>query len=225
MPKHFDHDLARLQKRILAQAGVVEASIYLAVRSLQERSADLAEQVVSGLVEIARQEIEIEDESLKMLALHQPVANNLRRTIAAMKINTNLGRMADLAVNVAERVLVLEKLPAVAVPPKLQHLTELTVGMVRNSLDSFVQLDARLAGTVILLDDEADRYNREIIDELILQMEVAPSMVPAGISLFSAVRHLERIADHAAHIAEDVIYMVAGEIVRNGPHLVRTAAK
>jgi phosphate transport system protein len=225
MPKHFDHDLHNLEKRILSQASSVESLVYAVVRSLQERSASLAEKVMGGVTDITREEIEVENESLKILALHQPVATDLRRTIAAMKINTNLGRMADLAVNIAERVLALVKMPPLVVPAKLQRMTDQTVGMVRESLDSFVRLDQRKARNVIVLDDEVDRYNREIIEDLIRLMQEAPAVVPAATSLFSVVRNLERIADHAAHVAEDVIYLVEGDIVRNGPHLALSNAR
>jgi phosphate transport system protein len=225
MPKHFDYDLTRLEQRILSLASSTEEAIYKAVHALQKRDAALAGEVVGSVVEIARQEIQLENECLKTLALHQPVAADLRRVVAVLKINTNLSRISDLAVNIAERVLALNSLPPVAVPASLQNMTRLTVAMVRQSLDAFVNLDSRLAGKVILMDDEVDRFNREIIEELMSQMQAVPSVVPAGISLFSAVRHIERIADHAGHIAEDVIYMVEGDIIRNGPHLARPSAR
>ena len=152
-----------------------------------------------------------------MLALHQPVAIDLRRIIAALKINTDLERMADLAVNISERALSLAELPRIAVPDKLQRMTDLTTSMVRQSLDAFVMFNAEQARQVIRLDDEVDRYNREIIVELIVHMQRTPESVPAFLSFFSAVHQLERIADHATNIAEDVVYLIEGEIIRHHP--------
>jgi phosphate transport system protein len=148
------------------------------------------------------------------------VAIDLRRVAAILKINTDLERMADLAVDIAERSLVLATPPYVPIPTGLQRMTDMTTSMVRQSLDAFVNLDARLARRVWRLDDEVDRYNDEIIQDIIQSMQSAPEMVEPGLSLFSAVRHLERIADHATNIAEDVVYLVEGEIVRHRPEAV-----
>ena len=219
MPKHMEYDLTTLDRRLLAQAAVVEAAVHKGVRSLQERNGDLALELIAGASEVVRKGIEVENESLKMLALHQPVASDLRRIVTALKVNTNLGRMDDLAVNIAERVLVLTDLPPITPPRTLSVMTESTTGMVRRSLDSFVKRDARLARHVVGLDDEVDRQNRDIIAELIGVMQGDGAIVPAALSLFSAVRCLERIADHAVHIAEDVVYLVEGDIVRHRPDL------
>ena len=221
MSKHLQRDLESLQRDILALAASVEESIHKAIRALQDRDGDLAQQVIDGDDRIDQEENHVEEECLKILALHQPVAVDLRRTTAILKINNDLERMADLAVDIAERALHLTRLPAITIPEKLQRMTDLTTLMVRHSLDSFVNLDARLARRVCRLDDEVDRFNKEIIDELIHDMEAAPAMTKAGISLFSATRHLERIADHATNIAEDVIYLVEGEIVRHRPAAVQ----
>jgi phosphate transport system protein len=166
------------------------------------------------------EENHVEEECLKMLALHQPVAVDLRRITAALKINGELERMADLAEDIAERAVQLARPPHIPIPDKLQRMTDLTTSMVRQSLDSFVNLDARLARLVCRLDDEVDRLNQAIIEELIALMQKAPEMVVPGLSLFSATRHLERIADHATNIGEDVIYLVEGEIVRHRPAAV-----
>src|SRR5262249_51791926 len=152
-----------------------------------------------------------------ILALHQPVAVDLRRIAAALKVNTDLERMGDLAEDIAERVIHLTSLPPIPVPEKLQRMTDLTTSMVRQSLDAFVQLDTSLAYRVCRLDDEVDRYNNEIIQELIRMMQASPAMVEPGLSLFSATRHLERVADHATNIAEDVVYLVEGTIIRHRP--------
>jgi phosphate transport system protein len=224
MSKHLERDLENLQKEILTQAASVEEMIYKAIRALQEREVDLARQVVDNDGVIDEQENLIEEECLKMLALHQPVAVDLRRIAAVLKINTDLERMADLAGDIAERALVLARPPLVPIPDALQRMTDLTTSMVRQSLDAFVNLDTRLARRVIRLDDEVDRYNVDIIREVIDVMRNAPDLVEPGISLFSATRHLERIADHATNIAEDVVYLVEGEIVRHRPEAVKLEA-
>lgn len=217
MSKHLQRDLETLQQHTLAQASEVEEAIVKAIRALQTRDASLAQEVVEGDKRIDLQENLIEDECLKMLALHQPVAVDLRRIAAILKINNDLERMADLAADIAKRALRLAELPFIPVPEKLQHMTELTIRMVRQSLEAFVKLDARLARRVCRIDNEVDRYNAEIIQDLIRAMQESSAMVEPGLGMFSATRHLERIADHATNIAEDVIYLVEGEIVRHRP--------
>ena len=215
MAIHLHRDLENLQRELLALATSVEEAIQKAVAALTRRDADLAQQVIAGDAEIDQEENLVEEECLKMLALHQPVAVDLRRIAAALKINTDLERMADLAEDIAERVIHLAELPAVPIPAKLQRMTDLTTTMVRHSLDAFVDMDADQARRVCRLDDEVDRYNSEIIEEIIGMMEQSPALVEAGLSLFSATRHLERIADHATNIAEDVVYLVEGTIIRH----------
>jgi phosphate transport system protein len=217
MSKHWERDLENLQRHLMAMAMSVEEAISKGTRALRERDATLAREVVEGDSAIDQEENYVENECLKMLALHQPVAIDLRRIIAALKINTDLERMADLAVNMAERALSLAELPQIAVPERLQRMTDATTSMVRQSLDAFVMLNAEQARRVILMDDEVDRYNREIIAELIGHMQRSPELVPAFMSFFSAVRQLERIADHATNIAEDVVYLIEGEIIRHHP--------
>jgi phosphate transport system protein len=220
MSKHLERDLESLQRDILVQAGSVEDAIHKAIRALQDRDVSLAKQVIEGDARIDEEENHVEEECLKILALHQPVAVDLRRIASALLINVDLERMADLAEDIAERACILAKPPFIPIPEKLQRMTDLTTSMVRQSLDAFVNMDAHLARRVCRLDDEVDRHNDTIIDELIRTMQKAPEMVEPGLSLFSATRHLERIADHATNIAEDVIYLVEGEIVRHRPAAV-----
>lgn len=217
MSKHLERDLDNLQHDIFAQAAAVEEAINKAIRALRERDASLAQCVIDGDDQIDQQENQIEEECLKMLALHQPAAVDLRRIAAVLKINNDLERIADLAVDIAERALRLTELPFIPVPEKLQRMADLTTTMVQQSVDTFVKLDAHQARRVCRLDDEVDRYNAEIIQELIQTMQQSPATVEAALSLFSAARHLERIADHATNIAEDAIYLVEGEIVRHRP--------
>jgi phosphate transport system protein len=222
MSKHLERDLDNLQRDLLALAASVEEAIHKAIRALQERQVSPAQEVIDGDTQIDQEENHVEEECLKILALHQPVAVDLRRIAAALKINTDLERMADLAEDIAERALHLALLPPVPIPQKLQHMTDLTATMVRESLDAFVNMDAQQARHVCQLDDDVDRYNDEIIRELIEMMQDSPALVEPGLSLFSATRHLERIADHATNIAEDVVYLVEGTIIRHratGPEL------
>jgi phosphate transport system protein len=220
MSKHFERDLDDLQQGLLALASSVEEAISKATHALQDREPRLAQEVIDGDNVIDEEENQIEEECLKMLALHQPVAIDLRRIVSALKINTELERMGDLAEDIAERAAHLARLPEIAVSDKLQRMTDVTTTMVRQSLDAFVNLDARLARVVCRLDDEVDRYNEDIINDLIKTMQRAPDLVEPGLSMFSAVRHLERIADHATNIAEDVVYLVEGEIIRHRPAAV-----
>jgi phosphate transport system protein len=219
MAKHLERDLDDLQRVLLALAGLVEGAIYKSIQALQERDVLLAREVIAGDTQIDCEENHIDEECLKLLALHQPVAVDLRRIIAAMMINTDLERMGDLAEEIAERAIPLARPPLMPIPEKLQRMTDLTTMMVRQSLDSFVNLDTHVAQAVMRMDDEVDRYNEEIIAELIEAMKQSPALVEAGLSMFSAVRHLERIADHATNIAEDVVYLVEGEIIRHRPML------
>jgi phosphate transport system protein len=217
MSKHWERDLDNLQRHLMALATRVEEAIFKGTRALQERHTALAEEVIAGDALIDQEENHVENSCLRMLALHQPVAIDLRRIIAALKINTDLERMADLAVNIAERAVSLAGLPRIAVPAKLQAMTDLTTSMVHQSLDAFVMLNAEQARRVIRMDEEVDRYNCEIIAELIGHMQQKAELVPAFMSFFSAVRQLERIADHATNIAEDVVYLIEGEIIRHHP--------
>jgi phosphate transport system protein len=221
MSKHLERDLDNLQRDLLVLASSVEEAIFKATHALQEREPQLAQEVIEGDNLIDEEENHIEEECLKMLALHQPVAVDLRRIVSALKINTELERMADLAEDIAERATHLAGLQDVPVSTKLQRMTDVTTAMVRQSLDAFVNLDARLARLVCRLDDEVDQFNHDIIEELIEMMQKSPELVEPGLSMFSAVRHLERIADHATNIAEDVVYLVEGEIIRHRPAAVQ----
>src|SRR5437868_1050475 len=221
MSKHLERDLDDLQQDLLALAASVEEAVHKAIRALQERDVALAEEVIDGDNDIDEEENHVEEECLKVLALHQPVAVDLRRVASVLLINTDLERMADLAEDIAECAVALARWPAIPIPADLQRMTDLTSSMVRQALDAFVNLDAKLARLVCRLDDEVDRYNKLIIDELIRLMQRSPDLVEPGLSLFSATRHLERIADHATNVAEDVIYLVAGAIVRHRPAAVR----
>ena len=217
MSIHLSRDLENLHRRVLALAAAVEQAVEQAIRALFERDEQLAETLIESDTPIDLEENQVEEDCLKILALHQPVAVDLRRVAAILKINTDLERMADLAVNIAERALALARGMEIPVPATLRQMTDLTNTMVRDSLDAFVNLDEALAKRVCRMDDEVDRYNREIISQVSQFMKKSPDHVDAGLHLFSAVRHLERIADHATNIAEDVVYLIEGKIIRHHP--------
>lgn len=217
MSIHLTRDLENVQRRVLSLASAVEQIVEQSIRALFERDALLARTLMESDTPIDMEENVIEEECLKILALHQPVAVDLRRVATIVKINSDLERMADLAVNIAERALALAQGPDVPVPASFRQMTDLTNTMVRDSLDAFLEPDVALAKRVCRLDDEVDRYNREIIEHVSEFMKEAPGNVDAGLHLFSAARQLERIADHATNIAEDVVYLVEGRIIRHHP--------
>jgi phosphate transport system protein len=215
MSKHLQTDLEYLEQDILAQSSMVEEMIEKACRALRELRADIAQDVVDQEATIDRREIRIEEECLKILALHQPVAVDLRRTAAVMKINNELERIADLAVNIAERTQSLVEHPEFSIPETLETMAKLAASMVHDALDAFVQQDVAVARKVCSRDDQVDAYCREVIDELRQMMRLSSEMVEPALHFFSAARQVERIADHATNIAEDVIYLVEGENARH----------
>ncbi|MBI3822932.1 MAG: phosphate signaling complex protein PhoU [Planctomycetes bacterium] len=221
MSIHLNRDLENVQRRVLSLAAAVEQIVEKSIRALFERDATLARTLMESDTPIDMEENVIEEECLKILALHQPVAVDLRRVATIVKINSDLERMADLAVNIAERALALAQGPEVPVPTTFHQMTDLTNTMVRDSLDAFLKLDVALAKRVCRLDDEVDRYNRAIIDHVSEFMKQSPSNVDPGLHMFSAARQLERIADHATNIAEDVVYLVEGKIIRHNPEAIK----
>ncbi len=223
MSIHLHRDLENLQRRILSLAAAVEQAVENAIQALFERDVELARTLMEGDTPIDLEENEIEEDCLKILALHQPVAGDLRGVAAVLKINSDLERMADLAVNIAERAYSLAQGPEIPIPATLRKMTDLTNTMVRDSLDAFVNLNSDLARRVCRLDDEVDRCNREIIELASAFMKQSPANVDPGLHLFSAARQLERIADHATNIAEDVVYLVEGKIIRHHPEALTVA--
>ena len=217
--KHLERDLERLQKRIVGYAGLVEDAIYKAVRAMRDHDVDAAREVIDGDEAIDRGENEVTEECLKLLALHQPVAGDLRRIATTLMITTDLERMGDLARHIAEAAVALTG-PRSPIPAKLMQMTDVTTTMVRQSLDALVHLDSQLARRVVRMDDEVDRYNDELIADLAAEMKKSPAAVDPGLTLYAATRNLERIADHATNIAEDVIYLVEGDIVKHRPEAI-----
>lgn len=215
MSKHLNRDLDVLEQDLLAQSSIVEKMIMQASQAVTEHRSDCLAVLLKDEEKINRGEVRIEEECLKILALHQPVAVDLRRVATVLKINADLERIADLAVNLAERAQSLVDFSQFHIPGQLEEMVSVALSMVRDALDAFVRQDIDLAHEVCLRDDQVDHLNREVIDGLqeILQQRV--SEVEPALQYFSASRHIERIADHATNIAEDVIYLVEGEIARH----------
>ncbi|MEL7497908.1 MAG: phosphate signaling complex protein PhoU [Planctomycetota bacterium] len=215
MSKHLQKDVDAIHRRMMALFGIVEQMIDKAVRALCEQKVEMAKQVIATDAEVNETEVAIEEECLKILALHQPVAADLRRVATLLKINSDLERIADLACNIAERAQCLHKHPYFPIPDRLPEMARQSSLMVRLALDSFVDGDLELAKKVIQMDASVDSANLEIIQELRSLMQQGKELVEPALHCFSASRHLERIADHAENIAEDVIYFVDGEIIRH----------
>jgi len=215
MTKHLERDMTRLRRDLVEQFGVVEQMIQHAVRSLVERRVDLADRVIENDAEVDATDIRIEEECLKLLALHQPVASNMRWLITVVKVNTELERMADLACNIAERARALDLYPLFQAPEEMSEMVAVAIAMVRTALDSFVERDCDKARAVIRQDDVVDALNRSMIDQLLELMKDDHDQIDPAVHCFSATRHLERIGDLAENIAEDVIYLVQGDIVRH----------
>ncbi|MFH1686108.1 MAG: phosphate signaling complex protein PhoU [bacterium] len=215
MTKYFQKEIEQLKKRVLHLTAKVEESLQMAVSSVEDLDANLAAQVVAGDAEIDRLEVELEEECLKNLALHQPVAIDLRFLVAALKINSDLERIADLAVNIAEEAIRLAKFDKVVRPYNLTDMLNRVMWMVHKSADSLVNLDPELGRAVCAADNEVDQLHRDAAASVVRTLKRHPEQAPALISLLDIARNLERIADHATNIAEDVIYMVNGEIIRH----------
>ena len=213
--RHFLQELEELQQRLLAMGGLVESSIHESVLTLVERNASHAEVVWRNEARINHFEIEIDDRATALLALQQPMARDLRFITAVIKINTDLERMGDLAVNIVQRSVELIKFPEVKPLIDIPAMAKLAEAMVRKSLDAFVQRDAGLARTVLLSDDDVDRLRTSVYRDLIELMQHDPAIIPQGVDLILISRHLERIADHATNIAEDTLFSVKGIDVRH----------
>ncbi len=219
MTRHLHEELNHLQSMIRKQAAMVEEMVRLAHRSLKQRCTGTAENVQSLEQELNRTEILIEEECLRILALQQPVATDLRLVTAALKINVDLERIGDLALNLAERSESLAKLQIVQIPGKLDEMVVHALRMVRDANRSFWEQDISLAEEVCRQDDVVDDLNNQLIHEVIEETEKSRENTAAYFHLFSASRIVERISDHATNIAEDVIYLVEGSIKRHLPTL------
>jgi phosphate transport system protein len=215
MVNHLRKDLEALERQLLYLAAQVEQSVRRSMTALLERRRDLATAVIEGDNDIDRREVELEEDCLKVLALHQPVATDLRFVACCLKINNDLERVGDLSCNIAERALSLSAMRLLPISSNLKEMMEDTADMLRDSLDAFVRSDAAAAREICARDENVDRRNRQIIESLLVLMHDDPQNVDQAMELVSVSKNLERIADHATNIAEDVVYMVEGDIIRH----------
>jgi phosphate transport system protein len=215
MPMRLQKELDKLKKQILYLVAMVEEHVDMAMKAVEKKDAALAEEVIKADLKVDEIEVEIEEECLKVLALHQPVAEDLRFIIAVIKINNDLERIGDEAVNIAERMVYISTRAPVPVSFDYKMMSEKTRAMLKSSLDALVNMDEDLAHKVCLKDDEVDQINREIYDHIKQAILETPDKGGYLINLFSIARHLERIADHASNIAEEVIYLIEGVIQRH----------
>ena len=216
--KQFAKELENVKKRILALGAMVEERVQMALKAIDTNDSDLAEKIIKSDYEIDEMEVEIEEECLKILALHQPVAIDLRFIVAVIKINAELERIGDQAVNIAERVGVTAKREQLDFYFDYSAMGEKAQAMLKMSLDALIHLDYDVAFKVILLDDEVDKIKEEAYDQIKKAISENPDKIGYLINLFLISRHLERLADHATNIAEQVVYLVEGDIIRHAPY-------
>ena len=215
MTKTLDDDLALLGQGILRMGGLVESQVDAASIALTQRRAEVARRVVQADDEIDKVELGVDEECLRLLALHHPVAGDLRFITAVMKINNDLERIGDLATNVAERALDLAGGPPLSLPLRFERMTQIVRGMLHDGLDALVRRDGVLARDVIRRDDEVNTIHRENFEVLQEEMMREPGSVERAVDLLSASRQLERIADQTKNIAEDVVFLVEARVLRH----------
>lgn len=211
----FDDELQCLKEKLLRMGGFVEDAIKNSIKSLVERDNALAVKVIDNDRLVNTLDVEIDEESIRLIALRQPKATDLRFITIAMKITTDLERMGDLAVNIAERALELNEEPVLKPYIDIPKMTEIAQGMTRDALDAFVRKNKKLATDVIMRDDEVDDLKHEVLKELAFFMVQDPTTVHRAMKVSFVAQYLERIADHATNIAEMVIYLVEGKIIRH----------
>jgi phosphate transport system protein len=215
MARHLQTEIEKLKKKILLIGAMVEEAQQKSVKAVLDRNAALARSVIESDKEIDRLEVELEEECLKVLALHQPVAVDLRFIVAILKINNDLERIGDLAVNIAGRAEFLARQERLAIPYDLADMAQAVRGMLKQSLDALVNLDLETASRVCAADDKVDEANRKMYQLVMQAIRDNPDQMESYINMLSVSRYLERIADHATNIAQDAIYFMEGEIVRH----------
>lgn len=217
MQRHFHEELELVKEKTLKQGSLVETMVERAVSSLVDRDSRLAEEVIASDQKVDALDVEIEEDCLRLLALHQPAARDLRFITTAMKITTDLERMADQAVNIGQRAIELNEEPQLKPYIDIPIMSQLSQKMMRDALDAFVHRDADLARQVIPADNKVDALKNQIFRELLTFMMEDPRTIPRAIRLILVSRHLERIADHATNIAEMVVFLVEGKSIRHVP--------
>jgi phosphate transport system protein len=214
----FVLELDELQNKILEMGGLVETSIHNSIRSLVERDDAMMVGIWETEERINKLDIEIDEFATRMLALHQPVAKDLRFLTATIKINSDLERMGDLAVNIAQRSISLLGRPQIKPLVDVPHMSRTVEMMVRKSLDAFVQRDEQMARSVLLTDDEVDELKNAVYQELLGMLELGQAPAGTAFDLIFIAHNLERVADHATNIAEDVLFLIKGVDVRHHHH-------
>ncbi len=225
MSVHMQLDLSELHRELLAMCSRVENMIHRAVDLLANPDFEGTRQLIQEDNEVDRWDVRIEDHCLKVLALYQPVAIDLRRITTVMKVAGELERVADLAVNISERACGLLNSTSVPVPDQMAVMAKKAIGMLHRSIDSYVDFNSDLARKVCEEDDVVDEMNEQLIKYLIGQMHKHPEQIDALLHMFSAVRTVERVADHATNIAEDIVYLVEGQIIRHAGKFEREDQK
>jgi len=214
--RHLERQMQKVKKHLLSLGTMVEENVHDAIQAIQERDVDLAERVIARDRQIDEQEIEVEEECLHTLALHQPVAHDLRFLVSVLKINSDLERIGDLAVHIAEQAQFLAQEGRIERWPfDLTGMSQYVEWMVRTSLDALVNVDSDKASRVREVDDEVDAIHRGMYASVTQQMREHPDQLEQMIHLLNISRQLERTADHACNIAKDVLYLAEGEIVRH----------
>jgi len=208
-------ELENLKELLVKMAALVETAIKHSVESLVERNSDLARETIKGDAKINTLDVKIDEECIRLLALKQPMGKDLRFITTAMKITTDLERIADNAVNIAERAVELNEEPLLKPYIDIPRMSRIVQGMVRDTIDAFIKEDKSLAKDVIMRDDEIDDLNEAIWEELMAIMTRDPSTITRAVKITYISKYLERIGDHATNIAETVIYMVEGKIIRH----------
>ena len=213
--RHFQSELEQLKARLLEMGGLAEEQVRLAVRGLVERDRALIDRVIGGDAPLNALHIEVDNRCFTLLALYQPMAVDLRAIVAAVKINTDLERVGDLAINIAEAARQYAAHPPVKKLIDIPRMAAIAQGMLRDALDAFVRRDTTLAQHVLDEDDALDTLKTQIFRELLTYMLQDPGTIEPALDLILVSRHLERIGDHATNVAEDVIFMVSAKDVRH----------
>ena len=217
MSKHLRHEMGYLQKRMLELSAKVEENVLCALKAVENRDEAMAQGIIESDDEIDRLEVEIEEECMKALALYQPVAIDLRVIVSILKINNDLERVGDLAVTIARRAFALVEIPGDDVAATLRNMAETSWRMFRKSLDAFVEMQEESAVEVVAEDKQVDAMNKQIYNFVKQEIRAHPDRLDSYLQLLRISRSLERIGDHACNVAEDVLYMLEGDIVRHKP--------
>ncbi|HEY4492147.1 MAG TPA: phosphate signaling complex protein PhoU [Acidobacteriota bacterium] len=213
--RHFDEELDELKQTLLRMAAKAESMIHDSIQALVKRDPTMGDRILQLEDEVNRLQLEIDDRAFKLLALQQPMAHDLRFIIAAMKISSDLERIADQAVNITENTKILLQFPELKPLIDIPKMAEITKAMVRDSLDAYVDSNAPKAREVVVRDDTVDALKDQVFREVLTYMISDPRTIQVGLQLILVARHLERIADHATNIAEDVVYMVEVKDIRH----------